>query len=365
MWNFDATGNVLSQVVGQKKPFLYSIVTHDAQRKIILNLADFVTTAHTTTSIALYLMLVKDTYAKFNCKAAPIFCTDFSWPNISAALRVFNLCSVSQYLEWCFGVMVEKDAILLKRIMPVRVILCCSHFLKLVIKHGKKVKCEDERIRKTFYFSFSMLQNALSIDEFNVVLINTAILFSREFEDAETLYAYQFLKNQIESRDIVKSLNFYKISNKIKNDNEYPSEFFDPLNYQNETTRSIKSGSKFAPYFDELLGKVTKTNGTAGTVNMFYSPDLFAIVVQWLHLVPFWTSMITSDLYDSNPNYQRRSRHSNNYVENWFDQIKNKFLRSKKVMPSVLGTELYGNLETKFFEHYEDVIILPEKKDDK
>jgi hypothetical protein len=354
MWNFDATGTVINSVIGQKKPFLYSIVVHDHKKRIILNLADFVTTEHTTTSIATYLMQIKDIYARFNAIGAPIFCSDFSWPNITASLRVFNLCSIGQYLEWCFDFLVEKTGSSMIRRMPTRVILCCSHFIKLVIKHGKKIDC-DERTKRTFYYCFSLMQNAVSMDEFNLVLINTFILFRRPVQDSETAYAYNFLKAQLESRSIEKRLDFYKISSEIKDDKDYPNKFFDPLNYQNETSDSIKSISKFAPYFEGLLKKVQSKN-CDGQANRFYSPGLYAIVDQWLHLMPLWTSLITKDIYDSNHQFTRQSRHSNNYVENWFNQIKNKYLRGKTVMPSILGSELYANIESKYFEHYEHEI---------
>ena len=59
VWHFDATGSILKNIPGQKKPYLYSLVAHDQKNKLILPIAEFITTSHNSISISKYLMTMK------------------------------------------------------------------------------------------------------------------------------------------------------------------------------------------------------------------------------------------------------------------------------------------------------------------
>ena len=61
MWNFvkkknaifyfDATGGILKNIPGQKRPYLYSLVCHDKGKKLIIPVADFITTMNDTNTL--------------------------------------------------------------------------------------------------------------------------------------------------------------------------------------------------------------------------------------------------------------------------------------------------------------------------
>lgn len=59
VWHFDATGSILKNITGQKKPYLYSLVSHDEKNQLILPIAEFITTAHDSTNISKYLITIK------------------------------------------------------------------------------------------------------------------------------------------------------------------------------------------------------------------------------------------------------------------------------------------------------------------
>ncbi|RNA19930.1 kDa in NOF-FB transposable, partial [Brachionus plicatilis] len=102
IWYFDATGSVHKNIVSQKKPLLYSIVFSDKKNKIIMPIAEFITTEQTTKSISIYLQSIEN-------KIPPIIVSDFSWAIINSFLSVFNKITIRTYLTWCYGVIFENQ----------------------------------------------------------------------------------------------------------------------------------------------------------------------------------------------------------------------------------------------------------------
>ncbi len=51
VWYVDATSNIHRKVQGQKRIFLYTIAAHDALKKTIVNVANFITTSHTSSNL--------------------------------------------------------------------------------------------------------------------------------------------------------------------------------------------------------------------------------------------------------------------------------------------------------------------------
>ena len=54
IWYFDATGGIINNVKGQKKPLLYSLVFHDKENQLILPVSEFFTTANDARTILTY-----------------------------------------------------------------------------------------------------------------------------------------------------------------------------------------------------------------------------------------------------------------------------------------------------------------------
>jgi hypothetical protein len=82
---------------------LYSICCHDAERKLVIPIAEFFTPNRTTTTIQCYLQKIKENFEKFShvnveYKSPSVFVTDESWATINAAIKVFNNSNIEIYL---------------------------------------------------------------------------------------------------------------------------------------------------------------------------------------------------------------------------------------------------------------------------
>ena len=94
-------------------------------------------------------------------------------------------------------------------------------------------------------------------------------------------------------------------------------------------------------------------------INEYYCPDLFYILEKQLYLIPVWSGLM---LRSQTIAYKIKTRLTNNPVENWFSQIKNNFLKRKRVATSELVTVLYLRLLGKFYEHFYDEKVKEEEK---
>ena len=88
--------------------------------------------------------------------------------------------------------------------------------------------------------------------------------------------------------------------------------------------------------------------------NEYYCPEMFQIIVQYLHVVPLWTLISIKQWQNINKKFEKIDRLTNNPVENWFNQVKNKILLSKRTMPSIHATNLLNLIESSFKLHYEN-----------
>ena len=128
---------------------------------------------------------------------APIIVTDFSWALINSVVLVFNKCSISQYLDYCFSLIFDKKkSAAISSLLSVRIYLCSTHFLKLIIKRAKKTKCDKEHTI-FFIFCFTLLQNACTIQDFERYLTNVVILFLLPFHNNRVAQAANQLKIDI------------------------------------------------------------------------------------------------------------------------------------------------------------------------
>ena len=191
IWHLDATGNILKTIHGQKKPYFYSMVSHDINNKKIIPLAEFITTAHDSDNISKFLVSIKNNFSNsLNLKkreaVAPIIVTDNSAALIKSVCETFNHCSITNYINWTFDILINKnenDSI--KSCMKTYLILCQSHFFKNIVK-----KCDDitngEKnfdIKKLFLFCFTLLQNSRLMEEFNEIFRSYYFIFNQEFMD--------------------------------------------------------------------------------------------------------------------------------------------------------------------------------------
>jgi hypothetical protein len=368
IWYFDATGSIIRTIEGQSKPLLYSLVFHDKAKEFIFPLAEFLTTAQDSHSISSYLSTIKlelkRVIPKRSVQVAPVIVTDFSWALINGIMSTFNNCTADVYLNWCYDVLFKKESsYIILNVINVVQYICSTHFLKLMIKKARKVKkyeCnkKNEKIRKAFVFTFTILQNSATIEEFKTNLKHAFNIFTIPISCKKSIESRLAIKKQIIERDLIvlalkndDNLSKKKIFSKKTVYNNFKPVFIgaDP----NE--KSLKENSPFTIYFKKYLKNHsinlrTKKIKITNEPNEHYCPQLFNIILQYTHIVPLWTGIMISQKL--NTRNEKITRLSNNPVENWFGQLKNNILQSKNCMPSVMTSRVFRKVESEFDERY-------------
>jgi len=134
IWFFDATGSIHRKINRQPKPFFYSVVCHDNNKKNIIPIAEFITTSNNQITIANFLSEIKLRISMATTKNVypKIIVTDMAWALINSVMRVFNNLSMLEYLECCYDFVFKK-----KSFNMVIYYTCSTHFLKNMIKKTK------------------------------------------------------------------------------------------------------------------------------------------------------------------------------------------------------------------------------------
>lgn len=99
-------------------------------------MAEFLTTKNNQIVIGNYLSEIKlqlSLATKRNV-LPKIIVTDMGWALIGSLLRVFNNCTMLEYLNWCYDLSFTKEAIVLNKIVYYT---CSTHFLKNMIRKTK------------------------------------------------------------------------------------------------------------------------------------------------------------------------------------------------------------------------------------
>jgi hypothetical protein len=404
IWYFDSTGNVIQKIENQSAPFLFSIVFHDKDKELIFPLAEFISTAHDSHTISGYLYSIKleleRTIPKPGFQIAPIIVTDFSWALLNAVCTVFNNCSIGFYIRWCFEMMFKKKkSLLIFNSMKVRLHLCGAHFLKLVIQKVKRIKKYDEnvkdpnlkkhnklmniKIQKAFIFSFVLLQNSAKIDDFIENLKNVYQMFNVSHWSEKVKQSGCDIKKKLSQRNLtVLSIKLppeepdLQFKNSRKEDRHHEYVKYNSNNDDDETT--LKHNSPFTIYFGQILKNLEESNKdttfnpktlqsttafcfkkeaqknaeSKEKLNEYFSPQMFSIIVDYLHIMPLWTWVIIGIWQKVNIKHNSFDRFTNNMVENWFNQLKNGILQSKQTMPSILCSKLFNKIEATYETHF-------------
>ncbi|CAF0939510.1 unnamed protein product [Brachionus calyciflorus] len=188
IWHLDATGSVIKKIPGQKSPFLFSIVMHDPDNKTIIPVYDFVSTSHSSLTISKYLFSFKKYYESTvvsNVSKYPsTIVVDFSWAFINSILESFNNCTIRNYLDWSYELIVlrkQKEESFFNSFMKIKVYLCSTHFIKLICSKVDKLKVNQIK-KRIFLLGFGLLQNSTSPAEFECNLLDIFNIFNQEYE---------------------------------------------------------------------------------------------------------------------------------------------------------------------------------------
>ena len=211
MWNiikqrhpvifFDATGGLMKPIKNQKKPLLYSLAMHDNETQTIIPLAEFFTTSQTGNCIGKYLDSIRDILFVNRSESNPsIIVTDFSWAMINAVLDSFNRCDILVYLNWCFERIVNNSK---KDNFRSLIYLCATHFIKLFNDDIRKSnQTINLKVRRTFIFCVTLLQNSTSFNDFERLLIEIYNLFNQKYLTVSVLISVKKLREEVINRNL-------------------------------------------------------------------------------------------------------------------------------------------------------------------
>lgn len=357
---FDATGSIIVDIPNQNKPLLYSLVAHDVKNKCIMPIGEFVTTSHTSNSITHKLSEIRNYIIDSSPKASPeIVVTDFSWASINAVNKTFNNNnSILSYLNWSFDFFVlQRNKVILKDMFTTIIYICSVHTLKNVIKKSKLV-IVDEKVRKAFIFCFAILQNCVNHDTFNYLLFHVYKLFNMNKMNAFFFESYRELKQEVQNHNLQST----DVNNDATSDNEGLKNTTIVFSSQ-ESVESIKHNSPYTAYYVDILNKyksILTENQNQNEIEMnkdneYYSPALFDIILEYLHLLPLWTGLAIHTILVKYPEIKIKTRLDNNPVENNFGHIKTNLFQNKKLTPSEMCAKLYDRYKLKYILHYMNV----------
>ena len=123
----DATGSILSNITGQKRPSLYSFVVRPNRDLPPVSLADMITTQQKIPRIELFLALLKRMVSLTGktIKVKKIE-TDYSVALIQASLHTFSNLNIKRYLTKCMRIIQSTDV---PHDLTV-IHLCAAHLIK-------------------------------------------------------------------------------------------------------------------------------------------------------------------------------------------------------------------------------------------
>jgi hypothetical protein len=358
VWYIDATGSVLKNLRNQIMPFLYSIVCHDPMTKSIIPIAEFISCCHSTLWISNNMFAIK-TMLNHNITAqkkyvfAPIIVTDFSWALINSILLVFNNCSVVQYIKWTFDLLTttkrEKSSIL-KNMLLIRHYLCSTHFLRIIIKRSKQIKCDDKLI-KTFIFAFSLIQNTTNLKQFEENLKDIFHVFNQPTQNNVFMHSMMRIRTQLSNRE--QTITSSEDPKYCIRDQDQEALLHENFIFSKDFEKNIKKNSPYVNHFEGILKSSKEIIPLSGDepVNSFFKPELFQIIQDYLYIAPLWSGIIIGAWQIQTYGEVRFTRLTNNPVENWFGHLKNNLIY-KNSMPSELCGSIYEKLQVKYFLYY-------------
>lgn len=195
IWFFDSTGSIYHDINNQKKPYLYSLISHDPKNHQFIPVAEFVTTSHNVTNISKYLLAIKSNLEILNNPISPIVVTDFSFALINSVMDIFNKFDLHKYLILCYELIVNKNIRNFFTNVKTISYICSTHFLKIIINKTKKINTST-KVKKMLIFCFSLLQNSTTIEQFDNYLVNIFNIFNRKFVSRPLNYSLEILKKK-------------------------------------------------------------------------------------------------------------------------------------------------------------------------
>ena len=214
-----------------------------------------------------------------------ILISDISFPNIHAALNVFNHVKLEEYLAKCFNAMMTNAEIPYRT----KVTFCESHLIPVLLKAGREI-VKNKIVADTCVAGLLQVLRAPTI--------------ATALKIWENLVRVHVSKNvNQEARNYIKNIS---LGNALSNQSE-EAEII--VHFEDDTPedevaiygdrKSMRTRSPFFKLFSRNVSKVITENEKISDVsNELHAPEFFSFVVkQFLSLFPFITaSVLEGDL---------------------------------------------------------------------
>ena len=213
---------------------------------------------------------------------------------------------------------------------------------KLNLDKSKKIT----KIPKFAIFMFTMLQNSITIEQFDNYLINIYNVFESKYKDSTVQNSLDILSTELINRNIdLCDVLTERTPEQLERDSlfEIQCQLSD---LPREKQLTFKENSPFQKYYEKrrlnfkelLSNKAQKENLIE---NDFYCPGLYDLITEEVYMLPFWTGLMISPIISKE---KLKTRLSNNIVENYFGHVKKNLLQKRKVTTSELGTIFFQRL---------------------
>ncbi len=327
----------------------------DPSRNVIVSLADFFTSSHTSMMISKYLFTIKALMLKcispaMRAKIFPSYIvTDHSFALINSVLATFNNCTLLEYLNYTFHLIFDKKRA--GSTNQIKMHICSVHFLKIIISKVNEEKVSRDT-RNFFIFCFTILQNATRIEVFERNLLHIYNVFMQPKLTQSCLVSINIIKSELKNRDM-----FTKIDLNPNQTTEDSQAFrkFKYVDFTKNSVQTIKKQSPFTLYFNRLLISYSKIVasyidgcGTCEIANPLFQPRLMNIITSRLWHISMWTGILVHIEIN-------QTRLSNNNVECYFKIFKNHWVKDQKskLMPSEVACMLNKKNKATYKQFYE------------
>jgi hypothetical protein len=366
---FDSTGTINKEIVGQKLTYFYTVTIYNREKKCYIPIIEFFTTDQSQRSVTQFLTSASIKISEYQKKLSAnqeliedcIFVTDQSSVLINSILKTFNKCTLSQYIQWTYDILIDgKDDINYFKIMKTLIYNCATHLLKNVLKQTEKIT-KNVKVKKAFVFCFSLIQNSTDLDQIEKYIKMIFMIFNTQIKDENVSTALSLLGEEVQLRN----LNYmYRSIKKFKSksvDSEKNIIYF----IKQENKNDIYSNSPYTNYYGKIFEqnknesylKNLSSEKNTQNFNQFYCPNLISIIEDKMYIIPLWSGMMLK-VFEKH-NKKRKcllpnpfTRLTNNPAESRIRIVKNNIFKierknktRKRCSLNEIKTKLFNNVK--------------------
>ena len=216
-------------------------------------------------------------------KEPSVAITDFSFPNLHAALNVFDHVKLEEYLARCFEALMKDQEIP----FPTKVTICESHLIPILLKSGREI-VKNKMVADSCVAGLLLVLRAPNISRALQIWEQLVLVHVSKDVNEE---ARAFINKVSKKEDLSKGVEELEIIYDI--DDPTPD---DEIAYYGDR-KSMRTRSPFYNLFNRAVTKVQKENEAIVDVsNELYAPEFFSFVTkQYMSLFPFISASLLVD----------------------------------------------------------------------